>query len=199
MLIEKLRPTKTSWIEDKDGNEVKEDTIKMQFEVPRAFTLMEKDRPRCYLYANFKFLEVRHSVFSDITDKNPSGLIMEGHSSVNAIGTPIAMLVLQHGWSLSDAAITLSDLCEGCINTVCSEIEGYDYDEDPGTWCESCSILRPETPSAKITPEEYRESLKALGNARKYGIVAGLLNNIRPENKVIVKNHTTGHYKVKSA
>lgn len=195
-IVAHLKRPRTMWIEDRFGNLVSKDTLKM----PDAFTLMEKDKPRCYLYANFRSTVVKHTVFSDKTEKNPSGLVLEGECSVGALSKSIGILVLNYGWRLNDACILFSILCEGCMNTVAAELEGWDYAENPGTCCDYCDTIRPGCDRPRTVREEKGEvaSILALYGLSEYSKVLGS-ENMPTEvvaKRIVVKDTVTGHYRI---
>jgi hypothetical protein len=170
----------------------------MKNEIPPCFREMEQDRPPTKRYANFRILEVRHSIFGDKTPKNPSGLLFEGYSTVGTCGKAIAKLIIDYGWRLDDAAILFSVLCEGCMNTLGSQLEGYKYNENPNTCCDHCDVIRPGIIRPLTTKEEKNQinSILIEAGAKVYASYFSNQITILPKKRKISKEEITGIYRV---
>jgi len=193
MLVEKLKPVKSMWIEDSNGDLVANETEIMQNEVPPCFEKDFKDPRR---YAHFRSAGVTHTCFSEKSKKNPNGEVFRGECTVGACGKSIASLVLDHGWNLNDACVLYSVLCSDCMNTLSAELEGFDYNEKSSTWCEHCSIIRPDTRAGQLTSEEYHTNAKLLSELGHTALANSLYNDTTFKAKRISRNKVTGFYKV---
>lgn len=203
-IIQNLKAPRTMWIEDANGNLVENETEIMKTEIPPCIDCFE-DGCNPKRFANFRMTVVKHDIFGDKTKDNTSGLLMSGESTVGVMGKSIAKLVNEYEWNLNDACVLMSILCEGCMNTIGSFLEGYKYNETPNTSCDYCTLIRPQLQAGVDRPLTIDE--EKTGNSDVIA-KAGLLvyseslrsvNTIIPKNRVIRKENVTGIYRVKGA
>lgn len=144
MWFNQIKKPVTSWLEDKDGNKLpdREPGEKLGEGEYQHYNFVESHE-RIYTkkpkYSKFKRWVADILGLSYRND----GLLIEFTTGGNAI-TPVVRELLNRRWSLSDAVFVAYEMCEGCLNTILSGMEGWGYTENPRTRCKHYKIIRPE-------------------------------------------------------
>jgi len=159
MQLDLLDKPKTYWYEDLKGNEIPWDIHGSGDPFPPNYSKGE-------VYQHTVGLEVRESICQEYKDPawpvrflkwlirkmpsswqgNPSQ-IFAGGSTVNCAYPVIKYLVENRDFSLNEAAVLSSQLCERCFNICCWEVEGHDlaleqhYLDTSNTSCKYCEII----------------------------------------------------------
>jgi hypothetical protein len=190
MIIDKLKKPMSLWVEDEHGNVIQDEESIMND------GFCEKAPKR---FSNSRLAEVVHTIYGESTPDNPSGKIAAFSSTFGCGGVAIAKMVLEHNWKIDDACVLWTVLCEGCMNTVGSELEGYAYDEQPNTCCEYCDIVRPGV-QRPMTQQEEKQMLHDTLTAARLPVYASLsgiiVSMMQPRRRVVTKDEVTGIYRI---
>jgi 8-oxo-dGTP pyrophosphatase MutT (NUDIX family) len=183
-LVDTLKKPPSLWVENSDGS-----VALTQHEI--------LDGPSLKKYTDLEDGQVR--VFKDLTvltvlETDNEGDIFEGHTSIDSDWPTIRYLVEERGWSPTEAAILVSDLCSDCANTIRAELEGETYNETPRTFCHYCKYIRPEWYKLKIEEEPELERAQEQAEHRMGGSLRNLLFSVR----AYIRELPSGKYRVYS-
>ena len=112
----------------------------------------------------FRGLEVREDMYDD------QGSLMSGSSTINCAFPFLKYLVEERGWTLNDAAILYTDMCEGCANVCLQELgesmDGHDPMET-NTFCPYCKYVRPERYEQEMSKDPEAEARQKQWESRR--------------------------------
>lgn len=159
MKLDIIDKPKTYWYEDLDGNEIPWDINGPGNPFPDNYEDGE-------VYQHSVGLEVHHSICKEF--KNPAWPIRilkwvikkmpnswqgnpcqlyAGHSTIGSGFSVIRYLIENRDFTLDEAAIAYSNMCERCMNICSWEVEGHDltleesYLKSSRTHCDYCEVI----------------------------------------------------------